>query len=43
MQKRAAFDVTVLEREYKFFYYLPIVPVIIIGIWLFRRYREYKY
>ena len=43
MREETAFEVTVLEREYKFFYYLPIVPVIIIGIWLFRRYREYKY
>ncbi|HRW83184.1 MAG TPA: BatD family protein [Methanothrix sp.] len=43
LQKTAAFEVTVMEREYKFLYYLPIVPAIIIGIWLFRRYREYKY
>jgi uncharacterized repeat protein (TIGR01451 family) len=43
MQKETAFDVAVQEREYKYLYYLPIVPVLIIGIWLFRRYREYKY
>jgi uncharacterized repeat protein (TIGR01451 family) len=43
MQKETAFEVAVQEREYKYLYYLPIVPVLIIGIWLFRRYREYKY
>jgi uncharacterized repeat protein (TIGR01451 family) len=43
MQKETAFEVSVLEREYKYLYYLPIVPVLIMGIWLFRRYKEYKY
>jgi len=43
MQTETAFEVSVLEREYKYLYYLPIVPVLIIGVWLFRRYKEYKY
>lgn len=43
MQKETAFEVAVLEREYKYLYYLPIVPVLIMSVWLFRRYREYKY
>jgi uncharacterized repeat protein (TIGR01451 family) len=43
MQKETAFEVTVLEREYEYLYYLPIVPVLIIGVWLFKRYKEYKY
>ena len=43
MHEETGFEVTVLEREYKFLYYVPIVPVIIVGVWLFRRYREYKY
>lgn len=43
MQTQTAFEVAVLKREHKYLYYLPIVPVLIIGFWLFRRYREYKY
>jgi len=43
MQKETAFEVAVLERKFEYLYYLPIVPVVIIGIWLYRRYREYKY
>ena len=43
MQKETDFEVSVLEREYKYLYYLPIVPVLIMGVWLFRRYKEYKY
>jgi hypothetical protein len=43
MQKETSFAVSVLEREYKYLYYLPIVPLLIIGVWLFRRYKEYKY
>ncbi len=43
MQEDTSFQVSVLEREYKYLYYLPIVPVLIIGIWLYRRYKEYKY
>jgi uncharacterized repeat protein (TIGR01451 family) len=43
MQKETSFEVSVLEREYKYLYYLPIVPLLIIGVWLFRRYKEYKY
>jgi uncharacterized repeat protein (TIGR01451 family) len=36
-------DVVIREREYKYLYYLPIIPIIAIGVWIFRRYREYKY
>lgn len=43
MQKETAFQAIVLEREYKYLYYVPIVPLLIIVIWVFRRYREYKY
>lgn len=43
MRTETNFEVSVLEREYKYLYYLPIVPVLIIGVWLFRRYKEYKY
>ncbi len=43
MQKETSFEVSVLEREYKYLYYLPIVPILIMGVWLFRRYKEYKY
>ncbi|HII07097.1 MAG TPA: DUF11 domain-containing protein [Methanotrichaceae archaeon] len=43
MQKETGFEVAVLEREHKYLYYLLIVPVLILGFWLFRRYKEYKY
>ena len=43
MQKETAFEVAVLEREHKYLYYLPVVPALIIGVWLYRRYKEYKY
>jgi uncharacterized repeat protein (TIGR01451 family) len=36
-------DVSVKEREYKYLYYLLIVPVLVIAVLMFRRYREYKY
>lgn len=36
-------DVSVKEREYKYLYYLLIVPVLAIAVLMFRRYREYKY
>ncbi len=36
-------DVVVLEREYKYLYLLPILPIIVIVAWLYKRYREYKY
>ncbi len=43
MQKETAFEIVVLEREHRYIYYLPVVPVVIMGVWLFRRYKEYKY
>ncbi|NYT01318.1 MAG: DUF11 domain-containing protein [Methanosarcinales archaeon] len=36
-------SVLVLEREYKYLYYILIVPVAIIALWLYKRYKEYKY
>jgi hypothetical protein len=36
-------DVVIREREYKYLYYLPIIPIIAIAVWILRRYREYKY
>jgi uncharacterized repeat protein (TIGR01451 family) len=36
-------EVVVLEREYKYLYYILIIPVIIIAVLMYRRYREYKY
>ncbi|MGC9514747.1 COG1361 S-layer family protein [Methanocrinis sp.] len=43
MQADTTFEIAVLEREHKYIYYLPVVPVVIMGVWLFRRYKEYKY
>lgn len=36
-------EVVVLEREYKYLYLLLAIPVMIIVVWMYRRYREYKY
>jgi len=36
-------SVLVLEREYKYLYYLLIVPFVIVALWLYKRYKEYKY
>ncbi|MHC1631184.1 MAG: COG1361 family protein [Methanotrichaceae archaeon] len=43
MQKETSFEVLVLKREYKYLYYVPIVPALIIVVWIFRRHKEYKY
>lgn len=36
-------EVAVMAREYKYLYYLLVVPVIVMAVWIYRRYREYKY
>lgn len=36
-------DVNVKEQEYKYLYYLVIIPILAIAAWIFKRYREYKY
>jgi uncharacterized repeat protein (TIGR01451 family) len=43
MFQESQVEVPVLEREYKYLYYLLIVPVILAGLWIYRRHREYKY
>ncbi len=40
---RTAANVNVLEREYKYLYYLLVLPLMIVGIWVYKRYKEYKY
>jgi hypothetical protein len=35
--------IVVLEREYKYLYYLLILPLLAVAIWLIKRYKEYKY
>jgi uncharacterized repeat protein (TIGR01451 family) len=43
MFRESQVEVPVLEREYKYLYYLLIVPVALAGLWIYRRHREYKY
>jgi uncharacterized repeat protein (TIGR01451 family) len=43
MLKEAKTDIVVLEREYKYLYYLLIIPVLLAVAWIVKRYREYKY
>jgi uncharacterized membrane protein len=43
MFRESQVEVPVLEQEYKYLYYLLIVPVALAGLWIYRRHREYKY
>jgi uncharacterized repeat protein (TIGR01451 family) len=43
MFRESQVEVPVLEQEYKYLYYLLIVPVALAGLWMYRRHREYKY
>lgn len=43
MQSEGRTEVVVLEREYKYLYYLLLLPAVIIALWIYRRHREYKY
>jgi uncharacterized repeat protein (TIGR01451 family) len=36
-------DVVVLKREYKYLYFLLLLPAVLIAAWIYKRYREYKY
>jgi uncharacterized repeat protein (TIGR01451 family) len=36
-------DVVVLGREYKYLYFLLLLPAVLIAAWIYKRYREYKY
>lgn len=36
-------EVVVQEREYKYQYLLLIIPIMVIVVWMYRRYKEYKY
>ncbi|MEM2097852.1 MAG: CARDB domain-containing protein [Methanothrix sp.] len=40
---RTSASVSVLEREYKYLYYLLVLPLMIVGLWVYKRYKEYKY
>jgi hypothetical protein len=43
MLKESKTEVVVLEREYKYLYYLLIIPALLVAAWIIKRYREYKY
>ena len=43
MLKEASTTIVVLEREYKYLYYLLILPLLAVSAWLIKRYKEYKY
>jgi hypothetical protein len=43
MLKESKTEVVVLEREYKYLYYLLIIPALLIAAWIIKRHREYKY
>lgn len=36
-------EVVVLEQEYKYLYYLLLLPAALAAVWVYKRYREYKY
>jgi len=33
----------VMGQDYKYLYYLLIIPIVLIALWVLKRYREYKY
>jgi len=39
----SSMKVSVLEREYKYLYLLLTIPIAMVALWMYRRYREYKY
>jgi hypothetical protein len=41
--KEGSTTIVVLEREYKYLYYLLILPLLAVSAWLIKRYKEYKY
>lgn len=43
MLKERSTTIVVLEREYKYLYYLLILPLLAVSAWLIKRYKEYKY
>lgn len=43
MMKGGSTTVVVLEQEYKYIYYLLILPLLAVSAWLIKRYKEYKY
>ncbi len=38
-----AVDIVVMGQDYKYLYYLLIIPIVLIALWVLKRYREYKY
>lgn len=40
---KTAANVRVIEQEYKYLYYLLVLPLMIVGLWVYKRYKEYKY
>jgi uncharacterized repeat protein (TIGR01451 family) len=43
MLKEGSTIIVVLEQEYKYIYYLLILPLLAVSAWLIKRYKEYKY
>lgn len=43
LQSEGKSEIVVLEREYKYLYYLLILPAVLVAAWIYRRHREYKY
>jgi hypothetical protein len=43
MLKEGSTTIVVLEQEYKYLYYLLILPLLAVSAWLIKRYKEYKY
>jgi uncharacterized repeat protein (TIGR01451 family) len=41
--KEGSTTIVILEQEYKYLYYLLILPLLAVSAWLIKRYKEYKY
>jgi hypothetical protein len=43
LNKEASAEIVVKEREYKYLYFLFLIPAVILGAWIYKRHKEYKY
>jgi hypothetical protein len=43
LNKEASAEIVVKEQEYKYLYFLFLTPALILGAWIYKRYKEYKY
>jgi len=43
LNRETSAEIVIKEREYKYLYFLLLIPAVILGAWIYKRYKEYKY